>query len=262
MMNPKANEIPSRSPPLIAGATLPDSSSAATTDPGPTSTSKAVPIVSANARWGSEYSSIPPLLSRLAFDNVERRFAESTPPGVCCQAQAGGQRSEVRGKERLRDRDAARRRQRLRGDCLVLGLPLAHRAAELEVSHEAGERREPEGDRAVAEKGEEGAGRGAAEGKEGADHAAVHSTHSAGERQRVGERAYEVAHHDHGDRGRRTEGVERGPQHGDVEAPPRERAQQARLARARQAESAAHAGGHGKSDVANTHAEDARAARP
>jgi glycerol uptake facilitator-like aquaporin len=60
MMNPNANEMPSRSAPVIAGFASPARASVATTDPGPTRTSRAVPSVSAAARWPSEYESISP----------------------------------------------------------------------------------------------------------------------------------------------------------------------------------------------------------
>ena len=50
MMKPNANEMPSRSAPVIAGLASPASTSVATTEPGPTSTSSAVPSVSASAR--------------------------------------------------------------------------------------------------------------------------------------------------------------------------------------------------------------------
>ena len=50
MMRPNANEMPSRSAPVTAGALSPARTRVATTEPGPTSTSRAVPSVSANAR--------------------------------------------------------------------------------------------------------------------------------------------------------------------------------------------------------------------
>ena len=50
MMKPNANEMPSRSEPVMAGLASPASTSVATTEPGPTSTSSAVPSVSASAR--------------------------------------------------------------------------------------------------------------------------------------------------------------------------------------------------------------------
>src|SRR5215208_140538 len=56
MIRPKANEMPSRSEPVIAGVDLPARTRVATTEPGPTRTSRAVPSVSANARWGRVYS--------------------------------------------------------------------------------------------------------------------------------------------------------------------------------------------------------------
>ena len=56
MISPKANEMPSRSAPVTAGVDLPASTRVATTEPGPTSTSSAVPSVSAKARWGRECS--------------------------------------------------------------------------------------------------------------------------------------------------------------------------------------------------------------
>src|SRR4051794_15316021 len=74
MIRPKANEMPSRSAPVMAGFESPASTSVATTDPGPTRTSRAVPSVSAKARCCSEYSITPPEF-RSAFDNVERNSA-------------------------------------------------------------------------------------------------------------------------------------------------------------------------------------------
>ena len=59
MIRPKANEMPSRSAPVMAGVLSPASTSVATTDPGPTRTSRAVPSTSAKARWPIEYVSIP-----------------------------------------------------------------------------------------------------------------------------------------------------------------------------------------------------------
>src|SRR5438093_4613625 len=60
MTSPKANEMPSRSAPVIAGVLLPARTSVATTEPGPTRTSSAVPRVSASARCGRECSIAPP----------------------------------------------------------------------------------------------------------------------------------------------------------------------------------------------------------
>src|SRR4051812_41655211 len=74
MIRPKANEMPSRSAPVMAGFESPASTNVATTDPGPTRTSRAVPSTSAKARCCSEYSITPPEF-RSAFDNVERDFA-------------------------------------------------------------------------------------------------------------------------------------------------------------------------------------------
>src|SRR4051812_8893672 len=87
MMNPNANEMPSRSAPVIAGCASPARASVATTDPGPTRTSRAVPSVSAAARWPSEYESIsPPPNLGLRFDNVESGLEERTPLGAARQA--------------------------------------------------------------------------------------------------------------------------------------------------------------------------------
>src|SRR3954468_12544308 len=60
MTRPKANEMPSRSAPVTAGVLLPARTSVATTLPGPTRTSSAVPSVSATTRWGRECSIAPP----------------------------------------------------------------------------------------------------------------------------------------------------------------------------------------------------------
>ena len=54
MIRPKATEMPSRSAPVMAGVLSPASTSVATTDPGPTRTSRAVPSTSAKARWAIE----------------------------------------------------------------------------------------------------------------------------------------------------------------------------------------------------------------
>src|SRR5437763_14683211 len=63
MMKPNANEIPSRSAPVIAGTALPANTRVATTDPGPPSQSSAVPSVSATARCERWYfsSTAPPV---------------------------------------------------------------------------------------------------------------------------------------------------------------------------------------------------------
>jgi hypothetical protein len=50
MISPKATEMPSRSAPVTAGLLSPARINVATTDPGPTSTSSAVPTVSASMR--------------------------------------------------------------------------------------------------------------------------------------------------------------------------------------------------------------------
>src|ERR1700694_3915471 len=60
MMNPNANEMPSRSAPVIAGTALPASTRVATTEPGPTRTRAAVPSVSATALCALEYITRPP----------------------------------------------------------------------------------------------------------------------------------------------------------------------------------------------------------
>src|SRR4051812_45147912 len=75
MTSPNANEMPSRSAPVTAGVLSPARTRVATTDPGPTSTSRAVPSDSANARWERECSSTMTLLREMcAFDNVECDF--------------------------------------------------------------------------------------------------------------------------------------------------------------------------------------------
>src|SRR6476659_9602779 len=75
MIRPNANEMPSRSAPVMAGFESPASTKVAITDPGPTRTSRAVPMNSAKARCCNEYSITPPEF-RSAFDNVERDFAK------------------------------------------------------------------------------------------------------------------------------------------------------------------------------------------
>src|SRR2546423_2541513 len=94
--SPKATDIPSRSAPVMAGVDLPASVSVATTDPGPTNTSRAVPSVSAKARCGSECSIPTLLLPRPAFDIIECRLAERTPRFTSCQAPGTSSRSAGR----------------------------------------------------------------------------------------------------------------------------------------------------------------------
>src|SRR3954463_4726570 len=86
MIRPKANEMPSRSAPVMAGFESPASTNVATTDPGPTRTSKAVPSVSARARCCSEYSITPPEF-RSAFDNVECNSATVICPDTFVKAR-------------------------------------------------------------------------------------------------------------------------------------------------------------------------------
>src|SRR4029450_2571428 len=86
MMKPKANEMPSRSAPEIAGVDLPARTSVATTDPGPTNTSSAVPSVSATARCDNECSCTDPSpLADDVFDNAEYRSGDATTGATTCQ---------------------------------------------------------------------------------------------------------------------------------------------------------------------------------
>src|ERR1700736_5052705 len=55
MMKPNAKEMPSRSASVTAGVALPASVRVATTEPGPTRTSTAVPNASASPRCVNEY---------------------------------------------------------------------------------------------------------------------------------------------------------------------------------------------------------------
>src|SRR4051794_27013654 len=71
--------MPSRSDPSIAGTLSPASTSVATTDPGPTSTSRAVPKVSARARWDRVCSSTSPPLA-LDFDSIMSNAVSRTVP--------------------------------------------------------------------------------------------------------------------------------------------------------------------------------------
>ena len=65
---------------------------------------------------------------------------------------------------------------------------------------------------------------------------------AAGQRQQVAEHADEVGHDEHRDRRRLAERVEARPQHGDVERPVDDRAEQRRVARADEVDRGAHAG--------------------
>src|SRR3954452_8642414 len=83
MIRPKANEMPSRSAPVMAGFESPASTKAATTDPGPTNTSRAVPSTSANARCGSECSITPPIST--CVRHYRTRFRDCNPVQSPCQ---------------------------------------------------------------------------------------------------------------------------------------------------------------------------------
>ena len=74
---------------MIAGVESPARTSVATTEPGPTSTSRAVPSVSASARWPSEYVSIlSSSIERCDWDSImpNRIRRERTPPARASQA--------------------------------------------------------------------------------------------------------------------------------------------------------------------------------
>src|SRR3954452_3204581 len=73
----------------------------------------------------------------------------------------------------------------------VLGFPLADRASQRGEGHGARGDRQPEGEEAVGEHGDDRGRRVDPEGDERADHAAVHAAHAAREREEVGQGADE-----------------------------------------------------------------------
>src|SRR4051794_36368503 len=83
----------------------------------------------------------------------------------------------------------------------VLGLPLGDGAPERGEGDRAGRDRQPEGEEAVRQDGDDRRRGIDPEGDEGADHAAVHAADAAREREQVRERADEVAEDEHADRG-------------------------------------------------------------
>src|SRR6185437_1370315 len=115
MMRPNANEMPSRSDPSIAGVLSPASTSVATTEPGPTRTSMAVPRVSARSRWDRVCSSTsPPLASDLdsIMSNAVSRNVHPRVARVKCRekesallVEAGQSARHVAGDVEQRARD-------------------------------------------------------------------------------------------------------------------------------------------------------------
>src|SRR5436190_12357301 len=110
MIRPKANEMPSRSAPVMAGFESPASTKVATTDPGPTRTSKAVPTVSAKARCCSEYSITPPEF-RSAFDNVECDSATVIRPATFVKVRMRSSNGMSTRTQTPAERTAEMRRQ-------------------------------------------------------------------------------------------------------------------------------------------------------
>src|SRR4051812_46513781 len=130
----------------------------------------------------------------------------------------------------------------------VPGAPGRGRAAKAVERGEADRRGQPDRDRPVREHGGEREVRLDAEGEEDADHPAAHG---AGDRDRVGDLADEVAEHDDGQGRRRPERVEHRPQDGGVEAPPGEGAEQTRVAGAHERDRVADGGAEGGGRVAD-----------
>src|SRR4051794_40803909 len=90
MMKPNANEMPSRSAPVTAGFASPARASVATTDPGPTRTSIAVPSASDTARWPSEYVSSMGPPRGLRFGIIESCSAGTYSPDRSASSGAPG----------------------------------------------------------------------------------------------------------------------------------------------------------------------------
>src|SRR3954454_226212 len=123
----------------------------------------------------------------------------------------------------------------------VLALPRRDRAAQRGERDRARSDREPEGEEAVGEHGDDREARVGPERDQRADHAAVDSADAAREREEVRECADEVGHDQDADRRRLAERLEARPQDGDVEAPPEDRAEQAEGAGLHQVLGVAHA---------------------
>src|SRR4051794_13815765 len=97
-------------------------------------------------------------------------------------------------ERRLGDRPAHRPRTGVHG-LGRLGVPARDRAAQRGEGHGTRGDRQPEGEEAVGEHGDDGQTRVHAKGGERPDHAAVDAAHATRERERVGEHADEVADH-------------------------------------------------------------------
>src|SRR3954466_16211335 len=97
--------------------------------------------------------------------------------------------------------------------------PLFHCCPQTEERDHARHERKPEGKGAEHEHGHHGESSVDAEGREGADHPALDAAHAARDRQQVAEHADEERLDQHGQRRRVAEGLERGPQDGDLEGP-------------------------------------------
>src|SRR5215213_10479546 len=108
MIRPNANEIPSRSAPVMAGVLSPASTSVATTEPGPTRTSSAVPSASARARCPSEYESILSLLNGFGCGSTVVESLSGTYSSdvrVSGTRERGGDRRAAVAQHRLAMRD-------------------------------------------------------------------------------------------------------------------------------------------------------------
>src|SRR4051794_16709348 len=100
-----------------------------------------------------------------------------------------------------------------------LRAPALNGPPQLEVGDHARDHRQPEREGPEHEHCDPGQTGVDAERRKGADHAALDAADPAGERQQVAEHAEEEALHEHRLRRRVAEGVERGPQHADLEPP-------------------------------------------
>src|SRR3954470_23542493 len=104
--------------------------------------------------------------------------------------------------------------------------PLFHSCPQPEERDHARQQREPERERAEHEYGDDGKPGVDAEGRARPDHATLDASDTTGDRQQVAEHADEERLDQHRERRRVAEGAERGPQHGDLEAPEQDRAQE------------------------------------
>src|SRR5947207_3114564 len=100
MMKPNAKEMPSRSASVMAGVALPARTSVATTEPGPTRTSAAVPSASASAFCAIERipTRPPRILNR--YSTLSNRCRERTPHPDSCQCHGRGGAPSVRSLAR------------------------------------------------------------------------------------------------------------------------------------------------------------------